>query len=32
EIVLTTKEYDLFYLLAANQGQVLKYTQIYEKV
>lgn len=32
EIVLTTKEYDLFFLLADNQGQVLKYTQIYEKV
>lgn len=27
-----TKEYELLCLLATNQGQVLTYTQIYEKV
>lgn len=32
EIPLTTKEYELLCLLATNQGQVLTYTQIYEKV
>lgn len=32
EISLTTKEYELLCLLAANQGQVLTYTQIYERV
>lgn len=32
EISLTTKEYDILCLLAANRGQVLTYTQIYEKV
>ena len=32
EICLTTKEYDLFYLLVVNRGQVLTYGQIYEKV
>lgn len=32
EIPLTTKEYELLCLLAANQGQVLTYTQIYERV
>lgn len=32
EISLTTKEYELLCLLAANRGQVLTYTQIYEKV
>ncbi len=32
EIPLTTKEYDLLCLLASNRGQVLTYTQIYEKV
>ncbi len=32
EIPLTTKEYELLCLLAANRGQVLTYTQIYEKV
>ena len=30
--VLTTKEYELLCLLAVNRGQVLTYTQIYEKV
>ena len=32
EIPLTTKENELLCLLATNQGQVLTYTQIYEKV
>ncbi len=32
EINLTTKEYDLLCLLAANRGQVLTYDQIYQKV
>lgn len=32
EIPLTTKEYELLCLLAANRGQVLTYTQIYEKI
>lgn len=32
EIPLTTKEYELLCLLASNRGQVLTYTQIYEKV
>lgn len=32
EIPLTTKEYELLCLFATNQGQVLTYTQIYEKV
>lgn len=32
EIPLTTKEYELLCLLAANRGQVLTYTQLYEKV
>lgn len=32
EISLTTKEYELLCLLAVNRGQVLTYTQIYEKV
>jgi len=32
EIPLTTKEYDLLCLLVANQGQVLTYAQIYEKI
>ena len=32
EIPLTTKEFELLCLLATNQGQVLTYTQIYEKV
>ena len=32
EIPLTTKEYELLCLLATNQGQVLTYAQIYEKV
>jgi len=32
ELSLTPKEYDLLCLLAANQEQVLTYTQIYEKV
>ena len=32
EIPLTTKEYELLCLLATNRGQVLTYTQIYEKV
>ena len=32
EINLTVKEYDLFYLLVVNQGHVLTYHQIYEKV
>lgn len=32
EINLTTKEYDLLCLLAANRGQVFTYDQIYRKV
>ena len=32
EIDLTTKEYDLLCLLAANKGVVLTYEQIYQKV
>ena len=32
EINLTTKEYNLLYLLAANKGIVLTYEQIYQKV
>lgn len=32
EIPLTAKEYDLFCLLTANKGQVLTYSQIYERV
>ncbi len=32
EINLTVKEYDLFYLLVVNQGYVLTYSQIYQKV
>lgn len=32
EINLTTKEYDLLCLLAANKGIVLTYEQIYERV
>lgn len=32
EIYLTTKEYDLLYLLAVNKGCVLTYEQIYEKI
>lgn len=32
EIKLTAKEYDLLCLLAANNGQVLTYDQIYQKV
>ena len=32
EINLTVKEYDLFYLLVMNQGHVLTYSQIYQKV
>lgn len=32
EIPLTAKEYGLLCLLATNRGQVLTYTQIYEKV
>ena len=32
EIPLTTKEYELLCLLVANHGQVLTYTQIYEKI
>lgn len=32
EISLTVKEYDLFYLLVVNQGHVLTYNQIYQKV
>ena len=32
EIDLTTKEYDLFYLLVVNRGQVLTYEQIYQSV
>ena len=32
EISLTAKEYDLFYLLVVNKGQVLTYGQIYQNV
>lgn len=32
EINLTTKEYDLLYLLAVNKGHVLTYGQIYQNV
>ena len=32
EIQLTTKEYRILLLLAANQGRVLTYAQIYEQV
>ena len=32
EIQLTTKEYEILLLLAANKGRVLTYSQIYEKV
>lgn len=32
EIHLTTKEYEILILLAANKGHVLTYSQIYEKV
>ena len=32
EIRLTVKEYEILLLLAANQGRVLSYRQIYEKV
>lgn len=32
EILLTTKEYDIFCLLVANKNHVLTYEQIYEKV
>lgn len=32
KINLTAKEYDLLYLLAANKGQILTYSQIYERV
>lgn len=32
EISLTVKEYDLFYLLVVNQGHVLTYNQIYQKI
>lgn len=32
EITLTVKEYDLFYLLVVNQGHILTYSQIYQKV
>lgn len=32
EISLTAKEYDLFYLLVVNRGQVLTYGQIYRNV
>ena len=32
EISLTVKEYDLFYLLVVNRGQVLTYGQIYRNV
>lgn len=32
EIYLTTKEYDLLCLLAANKGMVLTYEQIYQRV
>ena len=32
EIQLTTKEYDILLLLVTHKGQVLTYSQIYEKV
>ena len=32
EINLTTKEFDIFYLLVINKGRVLAYDQIYHKV
>ena len=32
EIKLTTKEYELLYLLAVNKGHVLTYGQIYDKI
>ena len=32
EISLTVKEYGLFYLLVVNQGHILTYSQIYQKV
>ena len=32
EVDLTTKEYDLLYLLAVNKEQTLTYSQIYERV
>lgn len=32
EINLTTKEFEIFYLLVINKGQVLTYDQIYHKV
>ena len=32
EIKLTTKEYELLYLLAVNKGRVLTYGQIYDKI
>ena len=32
EVALTTKEYNLLCLLAVNNGRVLSYSQIYEKV
>lgn len=32
EIALTVKEFDIFYLLAANKGHTLTYDQIYYKV
>ncbi len=32
EINLTTKEFEIFYLLAVNRGRVLTYDQIYHKV
>ena len=32
EIQLTTKEFDILFLLASNKGWVLTYNQIYEKV
>lgn len=32
EISLTTKEFEIFYLLVVNKGRVLTYDQIYHKV
>jgi len=32
DVNLTTKEFDILYLLALNQGRVLTYDQIYRKV
>lgn len=32
EVCLTTKEYDILYLLVSNKGRVLTYAQIYENV